>query len=163
MKTLVLGLGNDLYGDDGVGLLVVRKLKEEMAGTPNRSEQGPWVDFEECCLSGISILDVISGYDDLVIIDTIKRPDPLTGRIHIMEENDLRAIPGPSPHYVSVPQMLAIGRASGLHVPARVRVVAVEAVNILEFSAGLSAEMQKSIPSIVKKVKEVLAGLKSGE
>ena len=30
MKTLVLGLGNELYGDDGVGIHVVRKMRQDL-------------------------------------------------------------------------------------------------------------------------------------
>jgi hydrogenase maturation protease len=160
MKTLVLGLGNDLFGDDGVGLLVVRTLKEEFAFSRNSAAGNEGVDFEECCLTGLSLLDVIIGYDALVIIDTIKKPDPLTGRIHVLDGEDLRAIPGPSPHYVSVPQMIEIGRASGVHVPATIKVVAVEAKNVYDLGEGLSPEMRKSIPAVIKKVKEVLIFLK---
>jgi Ni,Fe-hydrogenase maturation factor len=31
VKTLLFGLGNELYGDDGVGIRLVRKIKEEAA------------------------------------------------------------------------------------------------------------------------------------
>ncbi len=160
MKTLVLGLGNDLYGDDAVGLRVVRTLKEQSALSRNPASANEEVGFEECSLTGLALLDVIIGYDALVIIDTIKKPDPLTGRIHVLDAKDLRAIPGPSPHYVSVPQMIEIGRASGVHVPSTIKVVAVEAKNIYDLGEGLSAEMQKSIPAVIRKVKEVLIALK---
>lgn len=35
-RVAVVGLGNDLFGDDGVGLLVVRALKTELAPAGNR-------------------------------------------------------------------------------------------------------------------------------
>lgn len=159
MVTLVLGLGNDLYGDDGVGLHIIRRLKQELAATKRTPGWTRDTDFEECCLSGLSILDVIVGYDNLLIIDTIKKDKPKTGRLCVLDGKDLRAIPGPSPHYVSVPQTLDIGRKVSLHVPAKVKVIAVEAKSSYRLGEGLSQEMQNSLPAIIRKVKEVLEEL----
>lgn len=154
MKTLVLGLGNELYGDDGIGIQVIRHLREEAQKMPARDFQN--VDLEECCLSGLALLDVIVGYDRLVLIDTIKRETPRRGRIQVLGESDIRAVPGPSPHYVSVPQTIEIGRKLGLHMPSLIQVVAVEAKNIYSLGEGLSEEMEKNLPAIADKVMEIL-------
>jgi len=159
MKTLVLGVGNELYGDDGVGIYVVRKLKEELAAEKNHLSGAGEVIFEECSLTGIAILDIIIGYDKLVIIDTIKKANPISGRIHSLEEHNLRNIPGPSPHYVSIPQTLAIGRKLGLRVPSKIKIVAVEAKNIYNLGEGLSQEMKKALPKIISQVKKVLQSI----
>lgn len=156
MKTLILGLGNELYGDDGIGLHIVRILRKKVEA---KKENFPWldnVDFEECSLSGLSLLEVIVGYDKLIIIDTIKKATPVTGRIHLLEEKDLRDIPGPSPHYVSVPQTLDIGKKLGLKVPAKIKIIAVEAKNMYNLGESLSPEMEKALPSIIKHVKKAL-------
>lgn len=156
MKTLILGLGNELYGDDGIGLHVVRILRKKVEA---KKENFPWldnVDFEECSLSGLSLLEVIVGYDKLIIIDTIKKATPVTGRIHLLEEKDLRDIPGPSPHYVSLPQTLDIGKKLGLKVPSKIKIIAVEAKNMYNLGESLSPEMEKVLPSIIKEVKKAL-------
>lgn len=154
MKTLVLGLGNELYGDDGVGIYAVRWLKEEAKSERGRGFEN--VEFEECSLSGLALLDVIVGYDRLVLIDTIKRESPVSGKIHVLREKDLRAVPGPSPHYVSVPQTIEMGRSLGLPMPSWIRVIAIEAKNMSTLGEGLSAEMKKSLPLIIEKVKAVI-------
>jgi hydrogenase maturation protease len=161
MKTLVLGLGNELYGDDGVGIHVVRELRKEFESAKKRRGKPRNIDFEECSLSGLALLEVIVGYDTLVIVDTIKKANPSTGRIHLLEEKDLRYIPGPSPHYISVPQTLEIGRKLQLKVPSRVKVVAVEAKNMYNLGEGLTEEMKKAVPTIAKKIKNILARIKS--
>jgi hydrogenase maturation protease len=156
MKILVLGLGNELYGDDGAGIQVVRKLKQELE--PQKKTL-PWlenVNFEESSVSGIALLDVIADYDILIIVDTIKKSNPLTGKIHVLKDKDLRHVPGPSPHYVSVPQTLEIGKNLGLKVPSQIKIIAVEAKNLYNLGEGLTEEMKKAIPVIVKKVKETL-------
>lgn len=159
MKTLVLGLGNELYGDDAVGIHVIRKLKEELNHT---MIEAPWLDdvqFEECSLSGLALLEVIVDYDILIIVDTIKKPLPVTGKIHLMEKKDLRHIPGPSPHYVSIPQAIEIGEKLELKVPSQIKIIAVEAKNMYNLGEGLTEEMARAIPAIVDQVKKTLIEL----
>jgi hydrogenase maturation protease len=156
MKTLVLGLGNELYGDDAVGIHVIRKLRENFKKV---NDTAKWLDnihLEECSLLGLALLEVIVDYDSLVIIDTIKKEKPTTGKIHLLEEKDLRYIPGPSPHYISIPQSIELGKKLGLNVPSRIKIIAVEAKNLYNLGEGLTNEMKKSIPAIVKEVNKVL-------
>lgn len=149
MKILVLGLGNDLFGDDGVGLEVVRHLEAMRSSTGLFPGAAATVDFMACTLSGLALLDVVVGYDALVIIDTIQRPDPVTGRVRILELADIRDVPGPSPHYISVPQTLALGRSLGLKMPQKVTIVAIEAGNLHGLGEGLSEAMRERLPDIV--------------
>jgi hydrogenase maturation protease len=156
MKTLVLGLGNDLYGDDGVGCQVVLQLIEE-----RNAGKAPWaamerVDMEACGLTGLKLLDVIAGYERVIIIDTIKKDRPETGRITLLKGSELRHIPGPSVHYVSIPQALSIGREAGLAVPSQIDVIAVEAKNLYQMGEGLTEEMTEAIPEIIAALKKLL-------
>jgi len=160
MKTLVLGLGNDLFGDDGVGLEVVKRLRKECLNDMDSSDSiatplGP-VDLVASTCTGLAILDLILGYDRLFIIDTIKQPHPQTGRVRVLKEKDLRAVPGPSPHYVSFNQVLEIGRAAGLPVPQELTIIAVEAKDIYHLGEALSPEMKASLPGIIKHIKSIL-------
>jgi len=152
MKTLVLGMGNELYGDDGVGLHVIRRIRSDPTVTGWNED----VEFEECSISGLSLLDVIIGYDRLIIIDTIKKSNPIPGKVMLMKESELRSIPGPSPHYVSVPQAIEIGRRIGEKVPSQIDIIAVEAKNLYHMGEGLTEEMTRAIPEIILKLKELL-------
>jgi hydrogenase maturation protease len=156
LKILVLGLGNDLYGDDGVGLHVVRLLEQERSSRRVPAEADSSVDFVACALSGLALLDVVVGYDALVIVDTILRSDPVIGRIRILDMADVRDVPGPSPHYISVPQTLALGRSLGLKVPEKMKIVAVEAKNLHRLGEGLSEAMRCRLPDIVAAANGVL-------
>jgi len=156
LKILVLGLGNDLYGDDGVGLHVVRQLEQARAAHRVAPTADFTVDYFACALSGLSLLDVIVGYDALILVDTILRSDPVTGRIRILEMADLRDVPGPSPHYISIPQTLALGRSLGLKMPEKVKVVAVEAGNLHRLGEGLSEAMRQRLPEIIAATQGVL-------
>ncbi|MCX7973535.1 MAG: hydrogenase maturation protease [Candidatus Aminicenantes bacterium] len=160
MRTLVLGLGNELYGDDGVGIYIIEDLKNELIGEEKYSAvypgpDGP-IEFIASNSTGLALLDLILGYDRLIIIDTIKVDHPQTGRVSILKEEDLRAIPGPSPHYLSFPQILQIGRAAGLPVPRELTIVAIESKNIACLGEKLSAEMKASFPKILNLIKSLL-------
>jgi hydrogenase maturation protease len=156
MKTLILGLGNDLYGDDGIGLHIIHLLKENPSLLETGSAPGNQIDLHPCGLTGLAILDEIVGYDNLVIIDTIKRKNPETGRITVMEEKDIRHIPGPSPHYVSLPQMIEIGRRLRLKVPDKIKVIAVEAKNMYNMGEKLTPEMEKAVPGILSRLNSLI-------
>lgn len=104
----------------------------------------------------MALLDVIVGYDALVIIDTIAKAEPQTGRIRLLEAADVRDPPGPSPHYVSIPQALTIGRQLGLRVPNRIKIVAVEGRDIYRLGEGLSEDMSRCLPAVVAAAKGVL-------
>jgi hydrogenase maturation protease len=155
-KTLVLGLGNDLYGDDGVGIHIIQRLESDDLCRKKFADCLAGVDLLASGLTGLALLDVIVGYDRLVIVDTIKRSSPRTGRIHVLDADKLRHIPGPSPHYVSIPQTITAGRQLGLHVPEKIRVIGVEAKNLYFLGEGLTETMQSAVPDILDALKSVL-------
>ena len=159
MRILALGLGNDLYGDDGVGLHAVRLLRNAWTAGAQPAGTLDEVDFVECPVSGVALLDVIHGYDALMIIDTIIKDDPVTGRIRLLETTDVRDLPGPSPHYVSIPQTLALGKLLGLKMPVTVKIIAVEAKNLFRLGEGLSEDMKARLPEILDAASHVLREL----
>ena len=64
MKTLVLGLGNPILSDDGVGLRVARAVESQL------SQQE--ITVMETSMGGLSLLDLLTGYDRAIIIDAIQ-------------------------------------------------------------------------------------------
>lgn len=161
MEILVLGLGNELYGDDGVGIHVVRQIRQEAETGRMPIEDSCDIDFVECSLSGLALLDVIVGYDALIIVDTIKSPKPMPGKIRVLDGTELRHIPGPSPHYVSIPQTIEIGKKIGLKVPSQVKIIAVEAKNLYNLGEGLTPEMEHTLPKIIQELKNLLERLQA--
>ena len=157
-KILVLGLGNDLYGDDAIGLHVIDRLRREDRHSDGGGARFKGVDFIPCSLTGLALLDVIADYDTLIIVDTIKREAPETGRITILDAAELRHIPGPSPHYVSIPQAIEIGKKAGLRMPSSIKVVAVESRNMHTMGEGLSEEMTRALPTIVDRTRKLIIG-----
>jgi hydrogenase maturation protease len=145
MKTLIVGIGNDLLSDDAVGILAVRAL---------RARVGPAVDVIECNSTGLALLDVLVGYDRVVIIDSIHSGRHAPGTVREMALEDLRRIPGTSPHYAGLPEVISIGRRLGLAMPRDLLIYAVEIPECLIIGGGLS----DPVASILD---ELVAGLES--
>lgn len=62
---LVIGLGNTILGDDGAGIYTVRRLRTLLAA----DGLIPPVDFAECSAGGLELLELMLGYQQIVIVD----------------------------------------------------------------------------------------------
>ena len=76
MKTLVLGLGNPILSDDGVGIRVAHEVANQLNSTQ--------VTVVETTAAGLSLLDSIVGYDKVIIIDAIQTEKGEAGEIYRM-------------------------------------------------------------------------------
>jgi hydrogenase maturation protease len=150
VKVLVLGVGNPILSDDGIGIHVARELKKrKMSG----------VDVEELAASGLELLDVVRGYDKVVIIDAIQTTNGTPGELYILEEKDFeKSIHGSSPHGINIATALALGRKLVPNeMPKEVVFFAVEAEDLVNVSEKLTPRVAKALPRIVERVEKELA------
>lgn len=91
MKTLLLGLGNDLITDDGAGIVAVRELREKLKGLAD-------VDIEESSMSGMALLELFLDYDRAIILDAVHTTRHPPGTILEWVPEDLGRVISPSPH-----------------------------------------------------------------
>jgi hydrogenase maturation protease len=145
VRTLVLGVGNPILSDDGVGIHVARALKEKsLAG----------VTVEELAASGLELLDVVVGYDEVIIIDAIQTKGGKPGDFYELEEKDFeKSIHGSSPHGINIATALALGRKIvPMKMPKRVLFIAVEAEDIVNVSEKLTEKVQAAVPKILDRI-----------
>ncbi|HLE16113.1 MAG TPA: hydrogenase maturation protease, partial [Anaerolineales bacterium] len=93
-KTLVLGLGNPILTDDGIGVLVVEALRSRLPpDTP--------VDLAEVSVGGLTLMENMIGYDRVILIDAYQPPNPRKpGAIHRLTLEELQSI-SPTQHSAS--------------------------------------------------------------
>jgi len=150
MKVLVLGIGNPLRSDDGVGIHVAESLRDENLGRK--------IDIKEG-LSGLDILGAITGYERVIIVDAIKS-GAVPGTIYRLSVNDLQAqqpLHAFSTHDVDIPTMLKSGR--DLYpgkMPEDIVIIAVEAGDIETFSETCTPGVEKAIRKVVQMIKELI-------
>lgn len=146
-KVLVLGLGNDILTDDAIGLYVAQAVLERFDASGIRG-----IDVVATCEMGLALLDIIVGHDDLVLIDAVQTGRRAAGTIHELAEGDLRKMPGMSPHFLGVGEILALGRELGLKMPTRVRILAVEVQDPFTLGTALTPALRHAMPAVVERV-----------
>jgi len=149
MKTLVLGTGNPILSDDGVGI----KVAHEVANQFN----SPQVTVAETSAAGLSLLDSIVGYDKVIIIDAIQTKKGKAGQIYRMKPEDFSfAKHLSSPHQINLVTALELGKMLDLVMPQEITILAVEAKDVSNFSEKCTPEVERAIPEAVKMVLEEL-------
>lgn len=145
VKTLVVGVGNPILSDDGVGIHAARML---------RALRLPDVSVEELPASGLELLDMVLDYDRVVIIDAIQTRDGVPGEHHILAEEDFeRAVHGSSPHGINIATALAMGRkVVPDRMPKEVIYVAIEAADLVNVREELTAAVSARLPAIVEMI-----------
>jgi hydrogenase maturation protease len=151
MKTLVLGLGNPILSDDAVGI----RAAQEVGGKLD----DPQVTVAETSEAGLSLLDAIVGYDEVIIIDAVQTEEGQPGQIHRMGTEDFsftkRFTP---PHQINLATSLELGNALNLAMPRKITIFAVEAVDVTTFSERCTPQVEQAIPKVVNMVLEELVG-----
>lgn len=145
MSMLVLGLGNELLGDDAIGVLAVRRLKGELPDT---------VQVTETSMYGMAMLDVILGYRHLIVIDAVKTGRWPAGTVVEIDPNGLGAVVAPSPHFSGLPEMQALAKTLKLDFPEHIAVFAVEIEDGTCFGAPLNSEVFRALDEVVRRVKK---------
>ena len=151
MKTLILGIGNTVLTDDGVGCRVVQRLKKRLRG---RSD----ITVKETSLSGLSLLDELTGYERLIIVDAIQTKGGKPGDIYKLSPSDFKVGRMAVIHDLGLFSALELGRKLEMEMPREVVIFAIEAKDMATFSEKLSPEVEQAIPRAVDMVLREVIG-----
>ncbi|MGA7677278.1 MAG: hydrogenase maturation protease [Dehalococcoidia bacterium] len=148
-KTLILGLGNSLLCDDGVGIYVAAELK-------NRVDR-PEITVMETGVAGLSLLDLLVGYDRAIIVDAIQTVGGKAGQIYRLEPKAFdTALHTASAHGIDFTTALEFGKKLGLPLPQQIIIFAIEASDVSTFSEKCTPEVKSAIPACVEMVLQEL-------
>jgi hydrogenase maturation protease len=140
--TLVVGLGNPILGDDGVGWRVVEALEARLTDEVTRRGAGD-VELECLAVGGLSLMERLVGYDRVVLVDAVLGSDrPGTVSVGSLAETACRLAGHlDSAHDVPLTEALSAGRALGAHLPDDITVVGVSVRRVDVFDEALSPEV----------------------
>ena len=145
MKTLVLGLGNTILCDDGVGIRIAQEIGKRCKD----------IDILEASAAGFRIIDEIIGYDKLILIDSIQTENTKPGTLHNYSMNKFNKTKHHAqPHDISFVKAFEIIKQHGDKVPSIVEIYAVEVTDTTTLSERCTNEVEKVIPLIAKKIIE---------
>lgn len=140
---LVVGLGNPLFSDDGLGLRVVEKLRPRFPAVHILS---PTSD----------LLKLILGKKRVAIVDAVKLgKEP--GTIFVLNLRKIRAYPKSNTHNLSISDILTLGYTFYQEkMPEEIVLFGVEAKNIVTLKEELSEEVERAVPELVEKIRNFL-------
>jgi hydrogenase maturation protease len=143
MNTLVLGMGNTILTDDGVGIAIAHRLKERK----------PELDVVETSEAGLALLDFVVGYDRLIIVDSVKTEEGEPGELYKMELGAMKPTSHlTSLHGVDMATAFKLGQKLGYKMPQRVSIYAVEVKDNTSFGEGCTEEVGGKLSLITEQI-----------
>jgi hydrogenase maturation protease len=142
-QALILGVGNPLFGDDGFGIEVIRRLRD--LDLPAEVMDGG--------TAGIYLLPELEGRDRVLIVDAIRFDAP-PGTLLRLEGAQIPKAFGLklSEHQVTLKETLALLDLIG-GTPREVVVLGVQPER-LAFAEPLSEAAEKAIPMVIAAIRE---------
>jgi len=152
-RTVVLGLGNPVLCDDGVGLAVVSALRRLLKVAPI-----PGVDVLASTRAGFELIDLLRDYRRAILVDCLALPNPQPGRVRRLGLDD---VAGSSrlvnAHEVSVGVAFQLAERMGIRMPTEVEILAIEAADTCTIFEGLTPAVGAAVDPLSR---EIYADLK---
>jgi hydrogenase maturation protease len=149
----VLGLGNDILGDDALGILVARQAEARFGGQ---------VEVVSSSQAGFHVMDQLLGVSRLVVVDCIQTGAAKPGTVYVLDEHAVRPAPGVSSHSLGIFEVLAVARSLGLPAPAQCVILAVEAADCTTVGGSMHPDVEAAIPAVMEWIGRFLAGEPGG-
>ena len=145
MKTLILGLGNSILSDDGIGINIARELEKIRPPLP--------AEIREGSVAGLSVLDEIDGYDRVILIDSIKTGKSEPGSIYRLKPEDFNSTTQLSnSHGIDFFTALKFGEKFGYILPKTIDVYAVEVEDNTTFNERCTSKVEASVSKLVREI-----------
>ena len=144
-QIIIMGLGNELLGDDGAGLVLARMVHGLL---PEGTAELVLAD-----LSGMSLMHALEKYDRAIIIDSIQSYDYSPGEClrsapgGLLESRRLRGI-----HDTPLAIALEMGRELKLHLPHYIAVYLMNGMDTHTFSDKLSPAVERALPDAAQQI-----------
>ena len=144
MKTIVLGVGNPILRDDGVGIHVAEQLKQHF--------QNPNVTIDEALTGGMNLLDLILGFDRAILVDAVNVKNAQPGEVRRLYPSDLSSVHSNNPHDASLLEALKLAEILGEErIPREIIIIGIVLKeNPLLFGEKLSKRIAAAIPIAVQ-------------
>ncbi len=138
MKTsVVIGIGNPVISDDGLGIEVARCVQKQLTADCQFA-------VTEVYNGGLELMEAMAGFDRAFVVDAIVTGSA-PGTIHRLTVDEIGDCRNTSTtHNGSLSVALELGRLSGVKLPDAIRIWAVEAGDVSTFREGLTQEVKQA-------------------
>ena len=146
---LVLGIGNELLKDDGIGPKLVKKLQNFL---PSAN-----IDYATSLVGGMETIEIMRGYDEAVIIDGIMTENGMPGTVYFMTYPlNMNTLHLSNAHDISFDMSVKLARRLKIPFPERIRIIAIEIVEDREFGEALTEPLQEKYSEVFSSVAKIL-------
>jgi hydrogenase maturation protease len=145
-KILVLGVGNYLMGDEGIGVHVAHRLLKE--NLPSH------VDIVDGGTGGFHLLGHFEGYDTIILVDATLDSNP-NGTIRLIKPRFAHDFPkAMSTHDIGLKDMVSALQLLGKMPMIHLFVVSIESLQ--QQGIELTTEIENIVPELIGKIKNLL-------
>ena len=151
-RTVVIGLGNPILSDDSVGIKAARLLKGRLEGVGH-------VVVMELYGGGLMLMEAMADFERAVVIDAMVTGRHEPGSIleldigDLGDNNDFKCSRNLAcGHDTGLAEALEVGRSVGYVLPSEVKVIGIEAADVVNFGENLSPPVSGALPLVVEMV-----------
>jgi hydrogenase maturation protease len=146
--TLLIGLGNLIYADEGVGVHAMRRLEAEYSFSPA-------VELVDGGTSGLDLLPMLRDRRQLLLIDALAADAP-PGTLRVIRNRDIRSAltEKVSLHHLGIADLLALAELLDYN-PTEIALLGVVPER-LEMQLGLSSRLRRGLPEIMDTARAIL-------
>lgn len=145
---LVLALGNDIMGDDGAALEAAGILEKKFADE---------IDIFKVSSAGFMLLDILEGYEKVIIIDTILATTA-PGNFRELTLDELTGRLSSSPHYAGLPEVIDLADMLKIKFPDEIKIFVIEIEDPFIIKQGLSFNIRYNLHLFADAVANQLKG-----
>jgi hydrogenase maturation protease len=150
VRAVVLGLGNPLLRDDGVGPALAARVVALL---------GDAVELRQEAVGGVELLEILAGYDVAVVIDAICTGDGRPGSLYRVHQDGVQMSLPANTHAFGLLEAMELGRRLGLAMPRRLVVWAVGVADPFTFGTELSPPVAAALPRLARRIAGTVAAL----
>jgi len=155
MNTRIIGLGNSILSDDGVGIYAAREIGRRLADAGLQAG----VDVQESEVAGFALMELMAGWKRIILIDSIQFDGLEPGTVVRIDPDDLRtSYRIRSVHDIDLPTALELGRRMGLAMPSRLLIFGIQAEDPLTLGESLTDAaargMNAAVDLVLKEIRD---------
>ena len=159
MSTRIIGLGNSILTDDGVGIYAAREVGRRLAESGSSAD----VDIVESEVAGFSLMELMAGWKHVILLDSIRFEGLQPGSVIRIEPDDLHtSLRIRSVHDIDLPTALELGRRMGFDMPARLTIFGIQAEDMLTFGESLTQAAERGLNEAVSLVLQEIRDSRTG-
>ncbi|MCE7738586.1 MAG: hydrogenase maturation protease [Candidatus Heimdallarchaeota archaeon] len=151
MKSVIIGLGNPIVGDDAIGIKVMERIRDTFSPIKNTKI------LADISIAGLGLVELIRGYDSAILVDSIQTGKNSVGTVIQLQPEEF-SLASHTSHYHNIDIFTALEFSNQIYddVPKNIKIIGIEIMNPMEFSDELSFELQNKFEGIVNQVYQTI-------